>query len=837
MQLKAKIFEFVSYEFSADQKRIFFDYKTILSDGKKIFFREAIIFPKKIDLKTTADESLRKILGGLHMILGVSYYKLHCAPEVKLPYELSEKEAQFWNEIYKKGLGEFFYRNNLDPKISPKFPVSNKKNTKILKNFTINNKVLLGMGGGKDSIVAVELLKNSGFETTPFLVKRKGAHCLTEEVIKKTGLKDVLEIERILDKKINQKYPYNGHVPVSAIYAFLGVAAAFLFGYRYVVVGNEQSSNFGNLEYKGLEINHQWSKSFEFEKLFQDYVGEFVVSGIFYFSLLRPFYEIRIAKMFSEMKKYFPVFFSCNKNFSSKNILGGELWCNKCAKCVFVFIVMSAFLEKKDLLKIFGRNLYEDKKLFPIFNDVLGLGDKKPFDCVGTFEEAQTALFLAKKNFSGDFIVKEFGKIANYHKKVFLTSRNNNIPEQFKFLGMKNVLILGYGVEGKTTEKYFKKYYPWLNIGIGDEKKDKNYMERQINFDIAIKTPGINKNLVKIPHTTATNMFFSVIKEKNMIIGVTGSKGKSTTTSLIYQILKNGGKQVELLGNIGKPMLERLLSPVKKSAIFVLELSSFQLDDIGFSPDISVVTNLFPEHMNYHGSVENYYLAKKNIIKFQREENFFVYNPECAAMSEWLKNYRGKAVPFSKDIPISDNDIPLLGEHNKNNVKAAVAVAKIIGISDKAIFEAVKNFKGLPHRLEFIGKYGGLRFYDDAISTAPESTIMAIKSVPNIGVIFLGGEDRGYDFSLLEKTIRKHKIKNIVLFPESGKRILKSRKDFNVLETSDMKKAVEFAFNNAKKGSACLLSCASPSYSLWENFERKGNKFKEEVIKISVKQK
>jgi UDP-N-acetylmuramoylalanine--D-glutamate ligase len=150
---------------------------------------------------------------------------------------------------------------------------------------------------------------------------------------------------------------------------------------------------------------------------------------------------------------------------------------------------------------------------------------------------------------------------------------------------------------------------------------------------------------------------------------------------------------------------------------------------------------------------------------------------------------------------------------------------RLLKTHESDIKKAIKNFSSLPHRLEPVGTYNGITFYDDAISTTPESTIMAIKSLPQIGTIFLGGEDRGYDFKQLEKELRKHKIPNVVLFPTTGKRILKSRKGFKILETKDMKEAVDFAFKNTPKGQICLLSTASPSYSVWKNFEEKGDLF------------
>ncbi len=867
MYSKDTVFELTSYKFKPDKKRIFFNYKTEFKSKKPLFFTETIILPKVPDLNSIPKEVINKILESLHIILGISYYKLYCggkresavkrglpsSTKVKLNYNLSKKEADFWNIVYKKGLGEFFYKNKLDSKISPKFPfVKNiKKNIYSLEK---NNKCLVSIGGGKDSIVAVELLKRNQFNINTFFVKTNEESELIDKIIKTTNIENI-KIERFLDYQVFQEHQYNGHIPISAIYAFLGLLASVLYRYSYFIVGNEHSSNFGNLKYKGEIINHQWSKSYEFEKLLQDYVKNFISPDIFYFSLLRSFYEIRIVKMFSAYKKYFSVFSSCNNNFKLNNKKNKGLWCGKCPKCVFVFTLLSAYLSKKELINIFHKNLYQDENLLPIFRDILGFGKMKPFDCVGTFEEAQTALFLAKNKFKSDFIVQEIGGKVKYYEKVFQTNGENSIPEKFKLLGIENVLILGFGKEGKSTQKYLKRYYPNLKIGIADIKQSKNYLKEIKNYDLIIKTPGIPKEklMVKtrapivigawpstkisrnfsalVPYTTATNIFFSKIKENNIIIGITGSKGKSTTSTLIYEILKKSGKNVEFLGNIGKPMLESLLKPIEKNTVFVLELSSYQLDDLKFSPDIAVATNLFPEHMNYHNNIKNYYEAKKNIINYQDKNNYFIYNPKNKLMADWLKEYRGKAIPFSKNIPLKDNEIPLIGDHNKDNIKAAIAVAKIFNISDKIIKKVIKNFKGLEHRLEFIGEFKGIKFYDDAISTTPESTIMAIKSLINVDTILLGGKDRNYNFSQLEKTIKKYKIKNIVLFPDSGNRILKSKKGLNILKTPSMKKAVEFAYKNTQKGCICLLSCASPSYSLWENFEQKGNEFKK-IVKI-----
>ena len=198
-----------------------------------------------------------------------------------------------------------------------------------------------------------------------------------------------------------------------------------------------------------------------------------------------------------------------------------------------------------------------------------------------------------------------------------------------------------------------------------------------------------------------------------------------------------------------------------------------------------------------------------------------------------MKEVKAEVLPFMKKLPFADGDIPLLGEHNRDNVRAAVTAVKRLGLSDAAIKKGIRSFKALPHRLELVGIFKGVTFYDDAISTTPDSTIMALKALKGVDTILLGGEDRGYNFKELEKTLRKMKVSNLVLFPDTGRRMLKSKKGFTVLETRSMKEAVRFAYAKTKPGKICLLSCASPSYSLCENFEEKGEEFQKWVKALS----
>lgn len=404
----------------------------------------------------------------------------------------------------------------------------------------------------------------------------------------------------------------------------------------------------------------------------------------------------------------------------------------------------------------------------------------------------------------------------------------------------KRILILGYGREGQATHAFLKGQVPDSEIGFADKNQDPNYLDKQKNYDLVIKTPGIRKELVTIPYTTATNIFFANVKGKT--IGVTGSKGKSTASSLIYGIFKLAGWRVHLTGNIGRPMLGELLKSNREDDIFIVELSSYQLDDINYSPDISVILNLFQGHMDYHGGLPNYWSAKKRIIEKATKDNYFIFNSAYEELVKLSKKTAAKSIPFVVKLPLSEEEIPLLGKHNLDNVRAAVTVAELLKIKKSVIKEAIMKFKSLPHRLEFVGEFKGIKFYDDAISTTPESAIAALKSLSKIETILLGGEDRGYDFSDLASTIINFKIPNIVLFPDSGSKILESIKkekggDFNpvIFKTDDMKEAVLFAYKNTPQGTICLLSSASPSFSLWRNFEEKGDLFQKFVKEYAQK--
>lgn len=400
----------------------------------------------------------------------------------------------------------------------------------------------------------------------------------------------------------------------------------------------------------------------------------------------------------------------------------------------------------------------------------------------------------------------------------------------------KKILIIGAGRDGQATLLFLRQNLPGQTIDIVDQTQGPNYLSAQRDYEIVVKSPGVRPDVLSVPYTTPANIFFANVR--GMTIGITGSKGKSTTASLVTAILQSSGRKAHLVGNIGIPMLSQLQITNTNSDIWICELSSFMTVDLNYSPHISVILNLFPEHMDYHGSISSYYEAKLHIVAHAGENDFFIYTPAFNLLSKLAKETKAQSIPLTKKLPFPKEDILLLGEHNFDNVRAAVTVAQMLHIDPQVIHDTVKKFRPLRHRLENIGTFNGIIFYDDAISTAPQSTMQAIKTLKNIGTLFLGGQDRGYDFTDLVDMIKSYEIPNIVLFPNSGEAILqvlkkRCKKLPNIFQTSSMDDAINFAYKYTRKGTICLLSTASPSYTLWKNFEEKGDEFRKKAKELA----
>ncbi|OPZ76112.1 MAG: hypothetical protein BWY78_01471 [Alphaproteobacteria bacterium ADurb.Bin438] len=335
----------------------------------------------------------------MHIALGVSYYKTYLPKNIVIKnYELSKKQAQFWEMFYKKGLGEFCYRNKVDISYL-KFPYKEGLDNKDLPSFDNEKKIVIPVGGGKDSTVVLEAIKASKYKPRAISV---GFPRPIKDTIDKSGLDNIV-IERKISENIKDlKDALNGHVPISGIIAFILLCAGQIYDFNYVLMANEASANQGNTG----DVNHQWSKSFEFEEAYNEYVSENIIKGFNYISFLRPLSELHIAKLFSTLTNYHDVFTSCNKAFKLDKEKRIDYWCASCDKCRFVFLILAVFMKKQDLVKIFKKNMLNDMDNLKGYEELTGLSGIKPFECVGEIGECVVAFNNLSNEWQEDFVVK-----------------------------------------------------------------------------------------------------------------------------------------------------------------------------------------------------------------------------------------------------------------------------------------------------------------------------------------------------------------------------------------------------------------------------------------------
>ena len=347
---------------------------------------------------------LDRAIQGLFLMAGVSYYKTYLPPEIVVEKgQLDQVTADFFSKTYQRGLGEFFYINQLDPHSAVTFPVTTKAGEPI--STTVKRGELIGIGGGKDSLVSAELLRARPNVATWSLNHEDKLSPLIDRI----GLTHYW-VERRWDKQLlelNQHGAYNGHVPISAILAFTGTIVGILSGHSDAVVSNENSANEATLHYQGVAINHQYSKTLEFERDYQAYLDHCFGDAVGYYSFLRPLSELRIAELFAQVgfEKYHDVFSSCNRAFvhTSHHLT----WCGICPKCAFVFLVLTPFIARPKVEALFGgRNLLLDPAMEPIYRQMLGIEGDKPLDCVGEIKESRTAMRL---------VTSQYPELTKYH--------------------------------------------------------------------------------------------------------------------------------------------------------------------------------------------------------------------------------------------------------------------------------------------------------------------------------------------------------------------------------------------------------------------------------------
>ena len=430
----------------------------------------------------------------------------------------------------------------------------------------------------------------------------------------------------------------------------------------------------------------------------------------------------------------------------------------------------------------------------------------------------------------------------------------------------KRILILGFGREGKSTLRFLNKYHPEAAVAVADKNQMEavqyfgtGYLEAMYDFDIVIKTPGISLkdfDTKGVEITSQTDLFLSQFHDQT--IGITGTKGKSTTASLIYHLLKSSGRDAILTGNIGIPCFD-VMEDIKPESIVVYELSAHQLEYVHNSPRVGVLLNIFEEHLDHFGTMQRYAGAKLNIMRYMGEDDTAVIHETL--MEEAWRLFVNNIVfsLFDIDDLVDRTALPLLGEHNLLNVKAALLACYAYGVDIRELVPYLYTFKPLEHRLEPVGTFGGVTFVNDSISTIPQAAISACQALGRVDFLLLGGFDRGIDYQPLLDYLKEHPVRHLLFTGKAGERMMQLIREYRVSTGStacnteapepvegptqkakvpelvegptlyyhaSMEEAFAYLATHAKPGDVCLLSPAASSYDQYKNFEERGRKFK-----------
>ncbi len=436
----------------------------------------------------------------------------------------------------------------------------------------------------------------------------------------------------------------------------------------------------------------------------------------------------------------------------------------------------------------------------------------------------------------------------------------------------KNLAILGMGREGKSTYQFIRTYLKEQTLTILDKNpvvddvltKDDHlslitgaaYLDSLEDYDLIIKTPGISlkdRSISSIKDKIISQMeLFLEVNRKN-VIGITGTKGKSTTSSLIYEMIKDQNKNCILAGNIGIPIFD-VLKDCDSETLFVLEMSSHQLEYLKVSPHIGLILNLFEDHLDHAGSVEHYHTIKLNMFKFQTEEDFRIYSSSNetlalkVAQNRYLSQaysidlvhstgtvYRKEKAIYFRDKKIYDTTLKrnLLGHHNLENIVFALTVIELLHLDLERAIRVANQFTTLAYRLESLGTFDDVTYYMSMLSTIPEATINDIEALENVNTLIFGGMDRGISYDQLIDYLKKSSIEHFICMPTTGHKIATYLPKEKVFLVETLKEAVEVAKKVTKKNTLCLLSPAASSYEQFKNYEEKGDRFREYVIQLN----
>ena len=447
---EAPVFLYRSYNINetADSVEVSFSF----SIPELMDFSPSWVFSKPADVSVKGDLTFERMAFSLGMAEAVSYWKAVCSPEMRVECgELSTEQISWWKKLYYLGLGEFFYVNGISTDMDSFVNIvpTGSFDSSLTENKRELNGCLVPIGGGKDSALTIETLTQAGMKCRCYAINKR---CSISSTVEAAGLpEDALIIsQRKFDRsliELNNKGYLNGHTPFSSIVAFSAEITAYLNGLKYVVLSNESSANESTVA--GQDVNHQYSKSFEFERDFHEYEEKFLKSGVYYFSFLRPLSEFQIAKMFVSHEKYLPVFRSCN--LGSK--VSPDIWCGECPKCLFVCLILSPFLSPSKLRSVFGKDLLNDSAMMDYFIELIGQSVHKPFECVGSIDEVNLAVSLAIEKYEANdvplpLLFEEYKNRGLYHPEEtdrinseYCHGFNNDnlLPDTFKQILLKEM--------------------------------------------------------------------------------------------------------------------------------------------------------------------------------------------------------------------------------------------------------------------------------------------------------------------------------------------------------------------------------------------------------------
>ena len=431
----------------------------------------------------------------------------------------------------------------------------------------------------------------------------------------------------------------------------------------------------------------------------------------------------------------------------------------------------------------------------------------------------------------------------------------------------KRILLLGYGREGQSTWNVLRRLGTYEALDIADLKAPAavpedgtvwhtgpDYQKCMDDYDVVFKSPGIvlerPENEYRCSILSQTEVFFQLFRDQ--IIGITGTKGKSTVTTLLYHLLKQAGMDALLVGNIGIPALDHM-EEVKPDTRIVFELSCHQLEYMTVSPHIGILVNIHEEHLDHYGTMEKYVEAKHHIFKNQRPDDILICNVQClpeegtcpsglirAGMDgsgkelDVVQEQDGTWVHFrGKSFCIPTDEIKLLGQHNYFDIGVAYGVCSILGMDDQVFARGLKTYEPLPHRLQYIGEREGVKYYDDSISTICDTTIQALKTLKDTDTVLIGGMDRGIDYRELIEYLSDCPVPHIILMEATGKRIYQEIHKYypefknraRLILAEHLEDGVKRARQITRPGTSCVLSPAAASYGIFRNFEERGETF------------